>query len=151
MNTILKAAGNQTEMAYNTEQKSNPNAKLISTSAGALPSKRIFFVKWQPDKDDAKLTQSLIDLILTVIHSAMAYKLTSLAFPAIGCGKYGCPVDTIVKTLVKGMEHQLSSKDLHLTVKFVIHSDQQGIYDAFCKQVLKKQEGIVEIHFTMVD
>jgi O-acetyl-ADP-ribose deacetylase (regulator of RNase III) len=142
---IIKAAGDEVETAYNTEYKNNSNAILISTPPGVLPCKRIFFVKWQPDKDEAKLRQSLIDLIWIIVQNVMAYKFTSLAFPAIGCGKHGCSVDIVVKTLVKEMKNQLTMRDLPLTVKFVIQSDQQNIYDEFCKQVLATQNGIVKI------
>jgi O-acetyl-ADP-ribose deacetylase (regulator of RNase III) len=72
----------------------------------------------------------------------IAYKFTSLAFPAIGCGNHGCSVDIVVKTLVKEMKNQLTMRDSPLTVKFVIEPDQQNIYDEFCKQVLTSQEGI---------
>ncbi|CAF5115367.1 unnamed protein product, partial [Rotaria sp. Silwood1] len=60
---IIKVAGDEVQTSYNIEHKSNPNAILISTPPGALPCKRIFFVKWQPDKNETILRQSLIDLI----------------------------------------------------------------------------------------
>ena len=125
--------------AYNIEDRNHPNAILHSTPAGALPSKRIFFVKWEPDKDEAKLQQSLVDLIQNVIQNVMSHKFTSLACPAIGCGKHACSVDIVVKTLVNEMKNQLRKRDLQLAVKFVIEADQQNIYDEFCKQVLATQ------------
>lgn len=131
--------------AYNVEYEKNPNSLLLSTPAGALPSKRIFFVKWEPDKNDAKLRQSLVDLVWTVIQNVMAHKFTSLAFPAIGCGQYACSVDIVVKTLARQMKEQLSQRDLQLTVRFVIESSQQNVYDEFCKQVLATQEGMIVI------
>ena len=143
--SIIKAAGEEVKKAYNAEYENNPNAILFSTPSGALPSKRIFFVKWQPDKDDAKLRQSLVDLVWTVIQNVMGHKFTSLAFPAIGCGKHACSVDIVVKTLVREMKNQLSIRDLQLSVKFVIESDQQNIYDEFCKQVLATQEGMIAV------
>jgi hypothetical protein len=147
---IINAAGNEVETAYNTEYKNNSNTILISTPPGVLPCKRIFFVKWKPDPDEAKLRQSLIDLIWTIVQNVMAYKFTSLAFPAIGCGKHGCSVDVVVKTLVREMKNQLTMRDLSLTVKFVIQSNQQNIYDEFCKQVLATQNGIVKIFLYLV-
>ncbi len=129
-------------MAYNTEYQNNSNAILISTPPGTLPCKRIFFVKWEPATDEAILRQSLVDLIWTVIQNMIAYKFTSLAFPAIGCGKHGCSVDSVVKTLVKEVKNQLTMRGLPLTVKFVIQPGQQNIYDEFCKQVLTSQDGI---------
>ncbi|CAF4222813.1 unnamed protein product, partial [Rotaria sordida] len=66
---IIKVAGDDVQTSYNIEHKNNPNAILISTPPGALPCKRIFFVKWQPDKNETILRQSLVDLIWTVIQN----------------------------------------------------------------------------------
>ncbi|CAF3706936.1 unnamed protein product [Rotaria sordida] len=67
---IIKVAGDDVQTSYNIEHKNNPNAILISTPPGALPCKRIFFVKWQPDKNETILRQSLVDLIWTVIQNS---------------------------------------------------------------------------------
>lgn len=114
------------------------------TTAGSLPSKGIFFVKWQPDTDDAKLRQSLVDLISIIIQNVISYKVTSLAFPAVGCGQHGCSVHVVVKTLVREMKNQLTIRDLSLAVKFIIQPDQKNVYDEFCRQVLATQKGIYE-------
>ncbi|CAF4792968.1 unnamed protein product, partial [Rotaria sp. Silwood1] len=139
---IIKVAGDEVQKAYNAEYKNNPNAIVISTPPGTLPCKRIFFVKWQPDMDETILQQSLVDLIWTVIQNVISYKFTSLAFPAIGCGKHGCSVGVVVKTMVKEMKAQLTMRNLPLVVKFVIHPDQQNIYDEFCKQLLTTEDDI---------
>ncbi|CAF4004110.1 unnamed protein product, partial [Rotaria sordida] len=81
---IIKVAGDDVQTSYNIEHKNNPNAILISTPPGALPCKRIFFVKWQPDKNETILRQSLVDLIWTVIQNVISYNFTSFAFPALG-------------------------------------------------------------------
>lgn len=145
----MDAAGQEVKTAYSTECENNPNVILISTPSGQLPSKRIFFVKWEPDKDDNRLRQSLIDLIWNVIQNIMVYKFTSIAFPAIGCGKHACSVDTVVETLVNEMKKQIKTRDLPLMVKFVIQNDQQDIYDKFCKQILATEEGNRMLFFRM--
>ena len=147
---IIKVAGDEVQTAYNAQYKNNPNSVLISTPPGILPCKRIFFVKWQPAKDETILRQSIVDLMWTVIQSVISYKFTSLAFPAIGCGQHGCSVDVVVKTMVKEMRNQLTMRNLSLTVKFVIQPNQQNIYAEFCKQVLATQHGIVETSFLLV-
>jgi O-acetyl-ADP-ribose deacetylase (regulator of RNase III) len=86
-----------------------------------------------------RLEQSLVDLIRNVIQHLIPYNFTSIAFPAIGCGKLGCSVDLVVKTMVKEMKNQLIMRSLPLTVKFIVQPDQQNVYDEFCKQVLKTQ------------
>lgn len=140
---VIRAGGRELQMAYNAECKNNPHSILISTPSGALPSKRIFFIDWQPHQDHAKLRRSLVDLMQNVIQNVMGHKFTSLAFPAIGCGKYTCSVDIVVKTLVIEMKNQLLTRDIQLVVKFVIESDQQIIYDEFCKEVLATQDGMI--------
>jgi hypothetical protein len=136
---IIGAAGNEVQTAYNVECKNNPHSILISTLPGCLPCKRIFFLKWKPTDDEATLRQSLVDLIRNVIQHLIPYNFTSIAFPAIGCGQFGCSVDLVVKTMVKEMKSQLIIRNLPLTVKFVVQPNQQNIYDEFCKQVLTTQ------------
>ena len=140
---VISAAGDQIRKAYKTEFEKNPHSILISTPSGELPSKRIFFVKWQPDTDAARLRQSLVDLIWIVIQNVMGHNFTSLAFPAIGCGKYACSVEIVVRTLVMEMKNQLNMRDLPLTVKFVIENGQKSIYNEFCEQILAAQEGMI--------
>ncbi|UJR30282.1 hypothetical protein I4U23_017820 [Adineta vaga] len=111
---IFRAAGSAVRTEYMNEQKNDPNAVLISTIPGSLS-------------------------LSTVIVHVISYRFTSIAFPAIGCGKHGCSVDVVVKTMVKEIKNQLTLRNYPLTVKFVIEASQQGLYDEFCRQVLKKE------------
>ena len=138
---IIEAAGIEVKAAYETERKRNPNSILISTIPGQLPCKQIFFLKWQPDANDSILRQSIVDFMWNVIQNVISHKYTSIAFPAIGCGKHGCSVDIVVKTMVKEIKNHLKTRNLPLTVKFVIQPEQQHVYDEFCKQVLVSEEG----------
>ncbi len=70
-----------------------------------------------------------------------AYNFTSIAFPAIGCGKNGCSLDIAVRTVVREMKNQLIKRNLSWTVKFIIQSHQIEIYDEFRKQVLTTSNG----------
>ncbi|CAF3470720.1 unnamed protein product [Rotaria sp. Silwood2] len=134
--TIIRTAGEEVKTAYDNEYKSNPKSTLISTLPGRLACKRIFFLQWKPDKDEAVLRQSIIDFVWTVIQNVISHNYTSIAFPAIGCGKHGCSVDIVVKTMAKEIKNQLSMRNLPLKVKFVVQLEQQNVYDEFCKQVL---------------
>ncbi|CAF3603883.1 unnamed protein product [Rotaria sp. Silwood1] len=141
---IIKAAGNDIQKAYDFESKTHPNSILIATPSGILPCKQIFFVKWEPDSNEKVLEQSLVDLISTVVQNVKSYKFTSIALPAIGCGKHGCSIDIVVKTMILEMKKHLITKKLPWTVKFVIELDQKNIYNEFCKQVLTTQDGFHE-------
>ncbi|CAF1160049.1 unnamed protein product [Rotaria sordida] len=141
---ILKAAGNEIQTAYNLELNNHPNSILIETLSGALPCKQIFFVQWEPDNDEKVLEQSLADLISTVVQNVKSHNFTSFALPAIGCGKYHCSIDIVVKTMVLEMKKHLMTKNLPWTVKFVVEADQENIYDEFCKQLFTREDGLHE-------
>lgn len=138
---IIKAAGNEIQIAYDNKYKRNPNSILITTPPGALHCRKIFFIKWEPPSDEEKLQLSLADLLMTVVQNMGSYQFTSVAFPAIGCGQHGCSLHTVVKTMVGEMKAQLLKRDVPWLVKFVIQSDQPNIYDEFCKQVLETPNG----------
>ncbi|CAF2766059.1 unnamed protein product [Rotaria sp. Silwood2] len=146
---IIKAAGNETQVVYDLESTTHPNSVLIATPAGALPCKQIFFVKWEPDSDEKILEQSLVDLIYTVVQNVKSHRFTSIALPAIGCGKHGCSIDIVVKTMVLEMKKNLIKRNLPWTVKFVVEPDQENIYDEFRKQVFTTQDGKTKV-FTLL-
>jgi hypothetical protein len=140
---IIEVAGNEVQTAYDAEYKNNPDNILISTSPGNLPCKRIFFVKWPPATDEAKLRELIFDVMWTVIHNVLENNFTSLAFPVIVCGKRSCSADILVKTIINEMKLQLTTNDLPFTVKFIIQATQQDFCGEFCKEVLTTQDGIV--------
>jgi len=132
----MNAAGDGVRQDYNTQTKSNPNSLLVVTSSGQLSCKRIFFVQWKPHTDESILRQSIIDFIWNVIQNAVAYGCTSIALPAIGCGKHACSVDIVVKTMVNEVKKEIKNRKLPFKVRFVIPVEQTNVYDEFCKQVL---------------
>ncbi|CAF3313145.1 unnamed protein product [Rotaria sp. Silwood2] len=132
---LIKAAGYQVEHVYNQAYEDNSSSLIISTPSGQLPSKRIFFIKWKPNKDPEILQQSIIDLIWNVMQNVISCNYTSIAFPAIGCGKHVCSVDIIVKTMIREMKKQMHRRKLSCLVKFIIEPNQQNVYDEFCKQL----------------
>ncbi len=145
---ILRAAGDEVQIDYNDEYDKNPNTLLITTSSGALYCKRIFFLKWESTTDEKTLQQSLTDLMSIVIQNMISSNFTSIAFPAIGCGRHGCPLDIAVKTVIREMKRQLIRRDLPLRVKFVIPpSDPIDVYNEFRKQLLTTPDGKNQIFF----
>jgi hypothetical protein len=139
---IMNAAGGDVQMRYEEEHEKNPNSLITSIPFGHQRCKRIFFIKWQPDENEKALRQSITDFIWTAIQNAISYKFSSIAFPAIGCGKHECSVGIVVKTMVQEIKKQLTMRNIPLTVKFVIEPEKQNIYDEFCKQILSLQEGM---------
>ncbi|CAF1112970.1 unnamed protein product [Adineta steineri] len=133
---VIIAAGGQAQIVYTKELTANLNASVIITPSGHLHCKNIFFFKWEPNKNKTILQQSIVDLISNIVQHVNSYKYTSIAFPALGCGKHACSVDIVVKTMVREMKQQIKKNGLPWTEKFIIHPSQQNIYDEFCKQVL---------------
>ncbi|CAF3464517.1 unnamed protein product, partial [Rotaria sp. Silwood2] len=142
---IIKAAGEKIQKVYDNELENHPNSVLIATPSGALLCKQIFFVKWDSDPDEEILRQSLVDLMYTVVQNVKSHNFTSIAFPAIGCGKHGCSINIVVKTMVLEMKRHLITRNLSWTMKFVVEPDQENIYDEFSKQVLTTQDGKTKV------
>ncbi|CAF4210109.1 unnamed protein product [Rotaria sp. Silwood2] len=142
---IIKAAGEKIQKVYDNELENHPNSVLIATPPGALTCKQIFIVKWDSDPDEEILRQSLVDLMYTVVQNVKSHNFTSIAFPAIGCGKHGCSINIVVKTMVLEMKRHLITRNLSWTMKFVVEPDQENIYDEFSKQVLTIQDGKTKV------
>ncbi|CAF0819065.1 unnamed protein product [Rotaria sordida] len=137
---LMKAGGDEVEIAYYQAYINNPNSLIISTPSGQLPCKRIFFIKWEPNRDPELLQQSVIDLIWNVIQNVISYNYNSIAFPALGCGKHACSIDIIIKTMIREMKKEIQMRKLSWLVKFIIEPNHQNIYDEFCKQLLSSNE-----------
>ncbi|CAF3427844.1 unnamed protein product [Rotaria sp. Silwood1] len=133
---LLEAGGPEVESAYDRENQANPNSLIISTPSGKLPCERIFFLRWEPNKDPEILRQSIIDLIWNVIQNVHSHNYKSIAFPAIGCGEHACSVDIVVKTMVREMKKQIENRKLPWSVTFIIQPNEHNVYDEFCKQLL---------------
>lgn len=89
-------------------------------------------------------------MVSIIVQKALESKFTSIAFPALGCGKYGCSTEIVVNTLVFEMRKQLITRDLPWKVKFIVEPDQQNIYDEFCKQLLTHDDSNLKNWFLLI-
>lgn len=134
MDAVFKAGGKTLKSTFEKKVKENEKSAVISIPAeGSLKSKAIYFVPWKPSSDHNTLCQSIEQLVENVINRAASEKFQSIAFPAIGCGEFGCPIDLIAKTFV-GHCQQLTTK-YPLSVVFVIQSEKTEIYNNFHRHV----------------
>ena len=134
MNAVFQAGGKTLKSAF--EKKVNENEKnpLISIPAeGSLRSKAIYFVPWKPSSDQNSLCQSIEQLVENVIKRAASEKFQTIAFPAIGCGEYGCPIDLIAKTFVSHCQQLLTKYSV--SVVFVIQPEKTEIYHNFQRYI----------------
>ena len=139
---ILEAAGDEVKVAYENELKNHPNSLLISTPPGQLVCKRIFFVRWKPNGDEAEIRKSIADYISNVIRNAALSKFTSIAFPSIGCGLlFHDDKHVVVETMVNEIKQQLKRKKLPWTIKFIVLPADEEVFTEFCKAVWASNAG----------
>ncbi|CAF1415425.1 unnamed protein product [Rotaria sordida] len=69
------------------------------------------------------------------MQNVISCNYTSIAFPAIGCGKHDCSINIVVKTMIREVKKQIETRNLSCLVKFIIEPYRQNIYDEFCKQL----------------
>ena len=139
---ILIEAGEEVYRMYEKEDESNPQSLLISTPAGNLSCKRIFFIKWNPDENISILRQSISDFISNVIQNVLSYQYNSVAFPSIGSNHSNISRKTIIQILIQQLIYQIKSRNLSLIIKFIILPDQQQIYQLFEEELLKSEQSL---------
>lgn len=130
----MKACGNSFRKSYDTKVKENisDNVHGVKTE-NKIPSKEVYFVPWQPNPDQNKLCESLKQLVFETIEKAASQKYTSIAFPAIGCGEYGCSISLIAETLIDVAQEQLNK--YRMKILFVIQADKTDAFEEFQHQI----------------
>jgi len=134
VDSVFKAGGKSLKKSFERQVKENETDPVISVAAdGKLASKAVYFVPWKPDSDPNKLCESIEKLVKNVIKKAASENYKSIAFPAIGCGEYGCSISLVAQTFVRRVRELL--KKHPITVLFVIQPDKIDIYEEFRKQL----------------
>ena len=139
---ILMEAGEEIYRIYERERSSNPNNLLISTPAGNLLCKRIFFLRWIPEENVSLLRQSISDFVLNVIQNVQMYQFNSIAFPPIGCGHSNISTEIIVQTFIQQLIFQIKNRNLSLIIKFIILPDENHIYQLFSQQIKQSEQSL---------
>ncbi|CAF1221457.1 unnamed protein product [Didymodactylos carnosus] len=81
--TVLQAGGSTVLTEYQQKIKSNSGSP-ISVAAGQLSCKKILFVHWKPNNNDAALhRQSIHEFVSTGIQYAINENFITVAFPAM--------------------------------------------------------------------
>ena len=89
LNDILAKAGNAVTNKFNNEmQKREGQDYAFHTTGGDLLCRQLLFLPWLAEKlDDQAARRSIHTFFSTAIQYAIEHRQTSLAFPALGCGK----------------------------------------------------------------
>ncbi|CAF1007757.1 unnamed protein product [Didymodactylos carnosus] len=129
---IVKVAGDQVLNEY---QAISISSKQIAISAGSLKCKMILFQSWQPHKNDELLRKSVSDFVSDAIQYVTDNNYTSISFPALGCGNFGCSANVIADTMINETKSQLKNLKKTIIVSFVLLAQQKTVYDEFCNQL----------------
>jgi hypothetical protein len=122
------------ENSFDTEFNKDPAASVISVAAtGQLAAKKVYFLTCEPDIDVNKFHESIGIFIANAMRKAKDENYQSIAFPAIGCGGYGCSPDLIARSIINEIDKQLAKYSMF--VSLVIQPDRTDIYDEFQKEI----------------
>ncbi len=120
--------------SFNAELNQNPEASVTAVKAeGQLLSKMVYFLRWKMDTDASLLRKSIEKFVSDATEKAVAEKYQSIAFPAIGCGKFGCSISLVAQAMVEEAHRKLQKHGI--SVSFVIQPERTDIYDEFQKQI----------------
>ena len=122
------------EASFNSELEKNPDASVIDVKAdGQLRSKRVYFLPWEVDSEDSALRISIKTFVRNAVRRAVLKEYQSIAFPAIGCGQYGCPTSLVAQIMTD--EASFLSGKHGISVLFVIQPQRNDIYDEFQQKI----------------
>ena len=122
------------EATFDAELEKNPDATVIDVSAGGqLSSKRVYFLPWEIDSDDSVLRKSIKTFVRNAIRRVVLKGYHTIAFPAIGCGQLGCPINVVAEVMVQ--EAHYLSQTHGISVVFVIQPNKNDVYNEFQKQI----------------
>lgn len=111
-----------------------PKASVIAIDAsGQVAAKKIYFLEWKMNNDPVILRKSIEKFVSDAIDHAANEDYQTIAFPAIGCGKFGCSIAIIAQTMVGEAYRKLSRN--RISVAFVIQPDRKDIHDEFQKHI----------------
>ncbi|CAF3469370.1 unnamed protein product [Rotaria socialis] len=132
--SICKAGGDSVSTSYNQQISENPDAPIIIVAtAGGIASKKIYFLPWKADSDEYVLCKSIKRFVSLALKKAIEQNYRRIAFPAIGCGQFGCSISLVADAMVGEVHRKSRIHDISVT--FVIQPDRKDIYDEFKKQI----------------
>ncbi|CAF1260749.1 unnamed protein product [Rotaria sordida] len=130
---ICEAGGKSVLASYKSQFKKSPNSVISVQADGELASKKIYFLSWTADADTSILRESIEKFVSDAFEKAVEENQQSIAFPAIGCGQFGCSIDLVAQTMIREAHRKQQEHDISVT--FVIQPERTDIYDEFQNQI----------------
>ena len=93
----------------------------------------IYFLPWKNNTDASLVHKSLEKFVSDAVEKASTEKYRGIAFPAIGCGKFGCSISLVAQAMVGEAQRTLHKHNL--SILFVIQPERTDIHDEFQKQI----------------
>lgn len=131
---IKRRGGAQIERDAMAQGPVDPGEAVI-TGAGALPARFVIHaaVMGQDLRTDARLIRAAT---LSSLSLAVEHALASIAFPALGTGVGGFPLDECARVMIGAVrEHAKSGAQAPQDVRFVLYGvDAHDTFDAVAKE-----------------
>jgi hypothetical protein len=120
--------------SYNAKLSKKSSDSLITVKAdGELASKRIYFLPWKANTDTSILCKSIQKFVSDAVEKAVKEKYHSIAFPAIGCGQFGCSISLVAQVMVE--EAHRKSLMHNISISFIIQPERKDNYNEFKTQI----------------
>ncbi len=88
---------------------------------------------WTANPDESILQKSIEEFVSDATEKAVEERYISIAFPAIGCGKFGCSTSLVAQAMVG--EANRKRRTYNISISFVIQPERTDVYDEFQKQI----------------
>ena len=123
----------------------------FETGAGALECRKILFQWWTISTESAEVFyQSIREFVSQAVQHAIRHQHTSIAFPAIGCGRINADKNVVAREMLFEAQKQLLAANVLLQIVFVILPHQKDVFDVFQTQLKRLQKGEVESQETEI-
>lgn len=114
-----------------------PVTETVITSGGNLKAKYIFHAVG-PRFQEENLEEKLRDTIINVLRKADEIRVQSLAFPAMGAGFYGVPLDVCAQITLRKVKEYLKNETHLREVVFSLRDSRE--YESFQKKMREMME-----------
>jgi len=147
---ILEKAGPSVKQEYTEAAKLSPS-EPFETNSGQLSCRKLLFLPWNTDqRSQEAFYQSIRNFVTKAVQHAIKAHHTSIAFPAIGCGKFNFDKNVIANEMLVEAQKQLLTANVLLQIIFVILPEKNDVYEAFQAKLESLQKGKIETNDTQI-
>ncbi|CAF2651673.1 unnamed protein product [Rotaria sp. Silwood2] len=148
---ILKKAGESVKKEYNAAANRS-SLEPLEIDSGQLLCRKLLFLTWQINQTSQEaFYQSIRNFVSKAVQHAIKAHHTSIAFPAIGCGKYNFDKNIVANEMLIEAQTQLLSANVLLQINFVILPTENDVFNIFQAKLESLQKGNVEINDTQIE